>query len=145
MSTIEIRVTQDVTVANFTESVANGNVQFYRVRGNGTTRHNTVFAAGTPEFEVAEQVAEWREDGRTMKDIATELHLSVPSVRRMLNSYLLSDEVAEYDEEDIAEILADAQEGDGTDATEILPAEEPEEEDGETGDTNVAGVTDPVA
>jgi hypothetical protein len=145
VSTIEIRVTESVTVANFTESVANGNVQFYRVRGNGTTRHIPVFAQGTPEFETAEQVAEWREDGKTMKDIAAELHMSVPSVRRLLNSYLLSDEVAEYDEEEIAEILADAQEGDGTDATEILPAEEPEEEDGELGDTNIDGVTDPVA
>lgn len=144
MSTIEIRVTEAVTVANFRESVANGNVQFYKVRGNGTTRHIPVFAEGTKEFEAAEQVMEWREDGRDMKTIAAELHMSVPSVRRLINSYLLSDEVAEYDEEDIAEILADAQEGDGTNETEVLPADEPEAEE-EQGDTNVTGITDPVA
>ena len=142
MSTIEVRVTEAVTVANFRESVANGNVQFYRVRGNGTTRHIPVFAEGTPEFEQAEQVMEWREDGRDMKTIAAELHMSVPSVRRLINSYLLSDEVAEYDQEDIAEILADAQEGDGTNETEVLPAEQDGDEEA---DTNVKGLTDPVA
>lgn len=108
MSTIEIRVTEAVTVANFAESVANGNVQFYTVRGNGTTRHIPVFAEGTEGFQVGEQVAEWREDGRTMKSIAAELHLSVPSVRRMLNSFYLSDEVAGYESEDIEELLAEA-------------------------------------
>jgi len=141
MSTIEIRVTEAVTVANFRESIATGDVQFYRVRGNGTTRHIPVFAEGTKEFQVAEQVAEWREDGRTMKDIATELHMSIPSVRRLLNSYLLSDEVAEYDEEEIAELLADAHEGDGTNETEIVA---PSTEEDEEGDTNVTGLTDPV-
>lgn len=109
MSTIEIRVTEAVTIANFAESVANGNVQFYKVRANGTTRHIPVFAEGTEDFEKAEQVAEWREDGRTMKSIATELHLSVPSVRRILNSFYLSDEVAGYEQEDIEEILAEAE------------------------------------
>lgn len=111
MSTIEIRVTEAVTVANFAESVANGNVQFYRVRGNGTTRHIPVFAEGTKEFEVAEYVAEKREEGTTMKALAAELHLSVPSVRRLLNSYLLSDEVAGYEPEDIEELLAEAKDG----------------------------------
>lgn len=145
MSTIEIRVTESVTVANFREELAKGNVQFYRVRGNGTTRHIPVFVEGTKEFEVAEYVAEQREEGATMKALAAELHMSVPSVRRLINSYLLSDEVAGYEQEDIEELLADAAEGDGTDATEVLPADEPEEEDGELGDTNVEGITDPVA
>jgi len=107
---LEIRVTPEVTVDNFAESLASGNVQLYTVRGNGTTRHIPFFAEGTEDREVAEQVAEWREDGRTMKAIATELHLSVPSVRRMLNSLYLSEDVESYDEEDIAAILADAAE-----------------------------------
>lgn len=111
MSTIEIRVTESVTVANFAEELAKGNVQFYKVRGNGTTRHIPVFAEGTKEFEQAEYVAEQREEGVTMKALATELHLSVPSVRRLLNSYLLSDEVAQYEPEDIEELLADARNG----------------------------------
>jgi hypothetical protein len=110
VSTIEIRVTENVTVDNFAESIANGNVQFYRVRGNGTTRHIPVFAEGTKEFEVAEYVAEQREEGTTMKALATELHMSVPSVRRLINSYLLSDEVAGYEQEDIEELLASARE-----------------------------------
>lgn len=139
MSTLEIRVTEAVTVANFTEAAAKGEVQFYKVRGNGTTRHIPFFAEGSKEREVAEWVAEQREEGVTMQAIAKDLHLSVPSVRRMLNSLLLSEEVDGYDEEEVAEILADANEGDGTDATEILPADEPEDE----GDDHaVAGVTE---
>jgi hypothetical protein len=110
MSTIEIRVTDTVTVANFKDELAKGNVQFYRVRGNGTTRHIPVFAEGTKEFEQAEYVAEQREEGVSMKALATELHLSVPSVRRLINSYLLSDEVADYEPEDIEELLASARE-----------------------------------
>lgn len=140
MSTIEIRVTEAVTVDNFAKAAAEGTVQFYRVRGNGTTRHIPFYAEGTKEREVAEYVAEQREDGVSMKAIATELHMSVPSVRRMLNSLLLSEEVDGYDEEEIAEILADAHEGDGTEATEI-----PKDEDGDDNDpVNVTGLTDPV-
>lgn len=111
MSTIEIRVAESVTVDNFQDELAKGNVQFYRVRGNGTTRHIPVFAEGTKEFEVAEYVAEKREDGTTMKALATELHMSVPSVRRLINSYLLSDEVAGYEPEDIEDLLAQAKDG----------------------------------
>lgn len=105
MNTIEIRVTESVTVANFAESLAKGDVQFYKIRANGTSRHIPVFAEGTKEFQSAEWVQEQREEGRSMKDIAAELHLSVPSVRRLINSYLLSDEVAGYDAEEIAELL----------------------------------------
>jgi hypothetical protein len=135
MSTIEIRVTEAVTVANFTESVANGNVQFYRVRGNGTTRHIPVFAEGTEAFEKAEWVAEQREEGKTMKALATELHMSVPSVRRLLNSYLLSDEVAGYEPEDIEELLAEATVAEpvaeGNDLPEAGEVLAPSEEEGE--------------
>lgn len=132
MSTIEIRVTEAVTVENFRAEAAKGTVQFYRVRGNGTTRHIPFYAEGSEAREVAEQVSEWREEGKTMQAIAADLHMSVPSVRRMLNSLLLSEEVDGYDEEEIAEILADAAEGDGTEATEVLPAEAPDEDEAST-------------
>jgi hypothetical protein len=126
MSTIEVRVASTTTVDNFQAEVAAGNVQFYKVRANGTTRHIPVFAEGSKEFTEAEQVQEWREEGRSMKAIANELHMSVPSVRRLINSYLLSDEVAEYDAEDIAEILADAQGEEAPEVGEIVsPAGEP--------------------
>lgn len=125
MSTIEIRVTDTVTVDNFKDELAKGNVQFYRVRGNGTTRHIPVFAEGTKEFEQAEYVAEQREEGVTMKALATELHMSVPSVRRLINSYLLSDEVAEYEPEDIEELLASARDGEPEVGEIVSPAGEP--------------------
>jgi hypothetical protein len=121
---LEIRVTPEVTVDNFAEALASGKVQLYTVRGNGTTRHIPFYAEGTADREVAEQVAEWREDGRTMKSIADELHLSVPSVRRMLNSLYLSEDVESYDEEDIASVLADASEGEPVVGEVVAPSEE---------------------
>jgi hypothetical protein len=118
MSTIEIRVTESTTVESFAQDVAAGKVKFYRVRGNGTTRHVPFFAAGTKEREEAEWVLEQREDGRTMREIADELHLSVPSVRRMINSALLSDEVDEYESEDIEDLLAEAKQEETSEAVE---------------------------
>lgn len=128
MSTIEVRVTESVTAENFFEAVAKGDVQFYRVRGNGSTRHIPVFSEGSPEFQSAEWVQEQREDGRSMKDIAAELHLSVPSVRRLINSYSLSDEVAGYEAEDIEEILAMGNEDSTPEVGEVTgPAEDASE------------------
>lgn len=105
MNALEVRVTANVTADNFVAEAAKGNVQFYKVRANGTTRHIPFFADGTKEREEAEWIAEQREDGRTMKAIAEELHLSVPSVRRILNSLLLSEEVEGYEPEDVEDLI----------------------------------------
>lgn len=107
MNTIATTVTQGTTVETFVESAANGTVKFYRVRDNGTFRHIPFLADGTQDREVAEWVADQRDQGVTMKAIATEMHQSVPSVRRILNSLLLTEEVEGYDSDEIAEILAE--------------------------------------
>lgn len=108
MSNILFTVTQGTTVETFVSALAEGKVKFYRVRENETTRHIQYLAEGTEAREVAEWVAEQREDGVTMKAIAAEMHASIPTVRRMINALLLAEEVEGYDAEEVAEILADA-------------------------------------
>lgn len=107
MSNIAITAVAGTTVETFVQGAVEGSVKFYTLRSNGTYRHIPFLADGTKDREVAEWVADQREQGTTMKAIATEMHMSVPSVRRVLNSLLLTEEVEEYDTEEIAEILAD--------------------------------------
>jgi hypothetical protein len=124
MTTIVTTIAQDVTAANFAEAVETGRVRFYRVRANGSTRHVPFLPEGSEQRMLAEWIVEQRDEGRTMKSIATEALLSVPSVRRLINSLLLTEEVEDYDEEDIAEILASAE----VDAEEAQAAEAKAEE-----------------
>lgn len=107
MNTIAVTVvTTDVTPDNFLEAAASGKVRFHTVRANGSTRRVQFYAEGTKAREEAEWVREQRDEGRTMKDIAAELHLSVPSVRRVLNALLLAEEVEGYEPEEVEELLA---------------------------------------
>ena len=107
MSNIAITAQQGTTVETFVKGAVEGSVKFYTLRSNGTYRHIPFLAEGSTEREVAEWVASQREEGVTMKAISVEMHLSVPSVRRVLNSLLLTEEVEEYDTDEIAEILAE--------------------------------------
>ena len=126
-STIAITAAAGTTVETFVEAAAKGTVKFYTIRENGTYRHIPFLGAGTVEREVAEWVAMQREEGVTMKAIAAEMHLSVPSVRRVLNSLLLTQEVEEYDTDDIATILAEQGETvTGTVVEEATPAASPQ-------------------
>lgn len=107
MSGIAITAAAGTTVETFVQAAAEGSVKFYRLRDNGTYRHIPFLAADSKDRETAEWVAEQREEGVTMKAIAADMHMSIPSVRRVLNSLLLTEEVEEYDTDEIAEILAD--------------------------------------
>lgn len=108
MTSIAITAPADVTVENFLEAARNGRVKFHTVRANGTTRRVQFYADGTKPREEADWVQEQRDEGRTMRDIAAELHLSVPSVRRMLNALALAEEVEGYEPEELEELLAEA-------------------------------------
>lgn len=99
--------TAPATASEFLEAAEQGKVKVYRERGNGTLRHIPFLAEGTAEREIAEWVREQREE-RTMRDIAAEIHESVPSVRRRLNALEITEEVEAYEDEDITEILAAA-------------------------------------
>ena len=109
MSHIEITYDQTVTTDNFFQKAESGAVKFYRVRGNGTTRR--IPYLGTSESQVrqeAEWVLEQREEGRSMKAIAAELHQSVPTVRRTINALLLAEEVEDFDRDELEELLSEA-------------------------------------
>lgn len=114
MTSIMTVVTEDVTVENFPQAVAEGKVTFYSVRDNGSTRRIQYPIEGTKEREIADWVLDQRDEGRTMRSIADEMHMSIPSVRRIINAVLLAQEVEEYEAEDIASLLdfdADPEEG----------------------------------
>lgn len=101
MTAIVTTVTATTTEATLVSEAAEGKVQFHTERGNGTFRRIQFLAEGTPEREVAEWVAAQREEGVTMKAIAAEMHVSVPTVRRMINALLVTQEA----EEDAAAVL----------------------------------------
>lgn len=112
MSNIAVTITEGTTVDTFPTAVAEGRVRFYSVRGNGTTRHMQYLTG--KDREIAEWVVQQREEGVTMKAIAAEALMSVPTLRRLINALALTEEVDEYDAEDIAALLAEA--FDGTEA-----------------------------
>lgn len=104
MSSIVTTVTPTTTVDTVAAEAAEGKVKFHRERANGTTRRVQFLAEGTTDREVAEWVVAERAEGKTMKAIAAEMHVSVPTVRRMINALLLTWEV----EEDAADMLEGA-------------------------------------
>lgn len=120
MTSITATAKTAVTAETFVSAALSEQVKFHTVRGNGTTRRIRVL--NEADLEVAEWVMEQREDGRTMKDIASEMAVSVPTLRRLINRYLLTQEVAEADTEEAAE-WADL-------ANESLPVQGPVKEDG---------------
>lgn len=136
MTTFTATSTKSVTVDTFAEAVAEESVKFHTVRANGTTRRIRVLKG--EDLEVAEWIIEQREDGRTMKDIAKEMSVSVPTVRRMINRYLLTEEVLEAEQDEVAEWveLAEANREAIEEAkAEQQPEAEVAEEEAETGST----------
>lgn len=106
MSTIVTTVQATTTVDTLLPEAAEGKVKFHRERGNGTFRRIQFLADGTEAREIAEWIQSEREEGKTMKGIAAEMHVSVPTVRRMLNSLLLTQEMEDLDTDETAELLA---------------------------------------
>lgn len=101
MTTFTATATKHITAEAFVAAVLNEDVKFHTVRADGTTRRIRVLTG--EELEVAEWVMEQREEGVTMKAIAKEMSVSVPTVRRMINRYLLTEEVTEASEDEAAE------------------------------------------
>lgn len=102
MTSILVTVTETTTPETLAWEALEGKVKFHRERANGTTRRVQYLAPTSIERETAEWVMEQRSEGRTMKAIAAEMHVSVPTVRRMINALLLTWEVEE-DAEDLLE------------------------------------------
>lgn len=105
-----VTTSPDTTTENFLAHAAEGKVQFHRERSNGTTRRVHFLAEGTKEREYAEWVRDQREEGRTMKALATETHFSIATLRRWLNDLALTEAIEESEEEELAEMLQGAAE-----------------------------------
>lgn len=80
-------------IATLAQAAAAGNVRFYRERRNGTTRNLTYLAPGTAERAQAETVTKRREAGETIQAIASDLKVSVATVRRMEAALMLAQQV----------------------------------------------------
>lgn len=110
MTTIAIAAPSTTTAATILADLTAGVAKVYRVRENGTFRKVHFLAEDTEGREHAEWVAMQREDGRSMKDISTELNMSIASVRRMLNDLALTNELEEMEAEELAELILGAEE-----------------------------------
>jgi hypothetical protein len=108
MSKLQITTDATVTADSFVEAAAEGKVRFHTVRSNGTTRRVQFFAQGSKPRTEAEWILAQREAGRSMVEIATHMHVSIPSVRRMINALLLAREVEAMDADSVEALLADA-------------------------------------
>lgn len=101
-------VSDDVKPSTFLPAASEGKVKFHIERGNGTYRRLQFLAPGTAERAAAEAVVAKREQGVTMKTIAAELHVSVPTVRRMITALLVTTSTEEQSQADFAAVLAAA-------------------------------------
>lgn len=99
-----------VTADSLLADLATGAAVIHKERGNGTFRRVHFLADGTKEREHAEWVLLQRAEGRSMKVISTELHISVSAVRRMINDLLLTEEIEEMEQEDLEALLEGASE-----------------------------------
>lgn len=118
MTTIAIAAPATTTAATILTDLAAGAAKVYRVRENGTFRRVHFLAEGTVGREHAEWVAAQREEeGRSMKDIAAEINMSIASVRRMLNDLAMTEELEESEEEELEALLLGAEDAATAEAT----------------------------
>lgn len=74
--------TEDVKVLR--AAINKGEVGIYTVRSNGSTRRMPYLKQRTEARKLAQTIVNRKAAGETMKVIAADLHLSVPSVRRLI-------------------------------------------------------------
>lgn len=110
-TTIQVAATKPITAFTFKEEALAGNVLFHSVRSDGTVRRIRLLVPDTEEFETAEWVMEQREAKVPMRNIARQMHLAVPTVRRLINRYLLTEDVLDADAEELAELSSAANAG----------------------------------
>lgn len=117
MRQISVTFAPTTTASTLIADLGKGEAELHAERSNGTFRRVHFLAEGTEARELAEYVAALREgneednrEPRTMKQIAAELHVSVPTVRRMINDLLLTQEMEEMDQAELEELLTGGEE-----------------------------------
>lgn len=101
----KVTIADGVNTKTFPQAVASGQVKFYRVRENGTTRH-VPFLTGS-DRELAEAIREARAEGKSVRSIAGEKHISVATVRRFLTELALTEEVEGMNRSAIIRVFKD--------------------------------------
>lgn len=98
---------QDVEGVNLKGALAAGEAKVYSVRANGTLRRRH-FLTGQ-DYLTAKRVQAARELGTSMASIATELHVSVSAVRRMLIDLTLTEEMLAADQDELEALVTGSQ------------------------------------
>lgn len=93
MTTYVLAATPGATLASAQDMLAAGTLTAYTQRANGTQRHLELAPLGSTRRDTAEWVSERLEDGATVAQVAAELHVSKPTVRRMIMSLELTEEI----------------------------------------------------
>lgn len=93
MTTYILAATRNATLASAADMLAAGHLTAYTERANGTTRHLDLAPLGSTRRDTAEWISERLEDGATVAAVARELHVSVPTVRRIIMSLELTEEI----------------------------------------------------
>lgn len=104
MTEYALAANRKFTGSNGTPSamLAAGELEAYRVRSNGTMRHLELYPLGSTAREAAEYVSDAIDmDGRSVANVARELHVSAPTVRRYLEGLELTEEVEAGDWDDL--------------------------------------------
>jgi DNA-binding NarL/FixJ family response regulator len=87
---VEITATEVATGTTLQHLAASGDAVFHVRRSDASLRRIQYLAPGTKERKTAERIELLRAEGKGMKAIARKLHVSVPTVRRIINSLELS-------------------------------------------------------
>ena len=93
-------MTEFILAATTTEITADpkamldaGQLTAYSVRSNGTTRHLELAPLGSTRRDTAEWINERLGDGASVAQVAHELHVSKPTVRRFIMALELTEEI----------------------------------------------------
>lgn len=78
-----------------------GHLVAYSERGNGTTRRLELCPVGSTRRDTAEWISERLDDGATVRTVARELHVSVPTVRRFIMALELTEEIEAGEWDDV--------------------------------------------
>jgi hypothetical protein len=100
------RTAADQVVADPKAMLDAGLLVAYSERANGTTRHLELCPVGSTRRDTAEWISERLDDGATVRTVARELHVSVPTVRRFIMALELTEEIEAGEWDDV---WADAQ------------------------------------
>jgi len=113
---MELVITADSTATDLVSSLSTGHAQVHSIREDGTLRRRH-FLTGK-EREMAEWVSVQRTgqtadetegieavSPRSMKSIATELHLSVSAIRRILIDLAITEELEDLEADELEAML----------------------------------------